>query len=466
MRAWTMVAAALVALADGSVRAQDPVRPSPAPLDADELRREINELRAKERELERRLDARENPPGLPDLAAPRFRFGRGGFVFGTADGKTEIKLRAVVNLDGRFYLGPGAAPDTFLIRRARPFIDGTLFGIVDFRILPDFAQGTPQLLDAYVDIHPAPWLHLRGGRFMVPLGLEWWQKDTTITFTERSLATDLVPYRDIGLLLWGEIGEGTLWYGLMIGNGAPDSGNGPDLDGQSSKDYVGRVFLRPLKLVSRAAFTDLGFGVAGSYGQVTGTATASGLGSYKSVGQESIFTYVSGGGTTAMPIAPALSAGDRWRVSPQLYWYVGPFGLIGEYVMSVQHVSRAGQSTAADVHNRAWNLTASFVLTLERAAYEGVTPHHPVDFRHRWFGALELTLRYSELRIGGEAFPNFADPTASVRAARELAGGLNWYVTDYVKLMLSYHHTSFAGGSPMGDRLPEHAILARLQLAL
>jgi phosphate-selective porin OprO/OprP len=454
------VAAALLALANGSARAE----PSPAPLkdDDSELRREIGELRARQRELERRLDARD---AAPNLSVPWFRFGRGGFVFSTADGKTEIKLRATINLDGRFYLGPGAAPDTFVVRRARPFIDGTLFGIVDFRILPDFAQGQAQLLDAYVDIHPASWLHLRGGRFMVPLGLEWWQKDTTITFAERSLATDLVPFRDIGLMLWGEIGEGTLWYALVIGNGAPDGGNGPDLDGQSAKDYVGRVFLRPLRLVRRASFTDLGLGVAGSYGQVTGTATASALPSYKSVGQQTIFSYVSGG-TATMSIAPVLSAGDRWRVSPQLYWYVGPFGVLAEYVMSVQHVSRAGQSMAGDVHNRAWNLTASFVLTLERASYDGVTPRHPVDFRHRWFGALELTLRYSELRIGAEAFPNFADATASVRAARELAGGLNWYVTDTVKLMFSYHHTNFAGGSPTGDRLPEHAIFARLQLAL
>ena len=41
---------------------------------------------------------------------------------------------------------------------------------------------------------------------------------------ERSLATDLVPYRDIGLMLSGDAGDGTFCYALALLNGAPDSG--------------------------------------------------------------------------------------------------------------------------------------------------------------------------------------------------------------------------------------------------
>lgn len=445
--------------------------PDAPPIEGDAIRRELEELKAKQQELERRLEASlARPPAVSDPGGLRLRFGRGGFALGTADGKTEVRLRAVFNLDFRAYFAADT-PDTFLVRRARPFIEGTLFDVIDVRIMPDFALGQPQLLDAYAELRPWQWLRLRGGRFMIPVGLEWLQKDTTITFAERSLATDLVPYRDIGVMLSGDIG-GILCYALALVNGAPDGGNGPDLDPQSAKDYVARLFLRPLKRTRVATWTDLGFGVAGSYGSVKGTATSSNLPTYRSVGQQPIFTYrgappgaplstmsgaASDGGTAA--------AGDRWRLTPQLYWYLGPVGLLAEYVISSQRLQRLGMT--ADIQNQAWNLTASFVMTLERATYEGVVPRHPVDFRHLAFGAFELTMRYSELRLDDNAFPNFADPDTSVRAAREFAGGLNWYVTDVVKIMLSFHRTDFLGGAPNGgNRDAENVLFTRFQLAL
>jgi phosphate-selective porin OprO/OprP len=158
------------------------------------------------------------------------------------------------------------------------------------------------------------------------------------------------------------------------------------------------------------------------------------------------------------------AAGARWRVAPQLYWYIGPIGLLAEYVVSSQRVQRL--DAVADLQNRAWNLAASFVLTLEHAAYEGVVPQHPIDFRHKNFGAFELAGRYSELRLDPAAFPMFAVPGTSVQSARELAGGLNWYMTDFVRIMLSFEHTEFVGGAPNGDREPENALLGRLQIAL
>jgi phosphate-selective porin OprO/OprP len=143
---------------------------------------------------------------------------------------------------------------------------------------------------------------------------------------------------------------------------------------------------------------------------------------------------------------------------------VGPFGLLGEYAVSSQRVERMEAIT--DLQHRAWNVTASLVLTGERAAYEGVVPLHPIELHHSGVGALEIVGRYSELRFDPDAFPIFADPTISVAVARELAGGLNWYMTDFVRLMLTFEHTEFAGGAAGGNRTPEDALLGRLQLAL
>jgi phosphate-selective porin OprO/OprP len=479
----------------GTALAQDPAPPKPQPTPEELLRREVDELAARQKELERRLSATEaretrlasenrlanearlslearlaselkaraDATAAAEGSAMRFHFGRGGFVFGTADGKTEVRMRAVLNFDGRAYFGDvQPIPDTFLIRRARPFIEGTLFDLIDFRIMPDFAQGTPQLLDAYVELHPWKWLKLRGGRFMVPVGLEWNQKDTVIMLAERSLATDLVPYRDLGLTLGGEIGLGKLCYSVGILNGAPDGANGPDFDPQTAKDYIARLFVRPFRGTKAGAWTDLGFGMAASYGSAMGTAASSNLASYKSPGQLAFFNYIN---DATMPTTAVVASGDRWRAAPQAYWYLGPVGLLAEYVYSSQQVQRADQR--ATIENQAWNLTASFVLTLERNAYEGIAPKHPVDFHHKAFGAFEIVLRYSELRIDAEAFPTYADPNKSARSARELAGGINWHLTESLKVMLSFHRTDFVGGAPMGgDREPENTVLSRLQLAL
>jgi phosphate-selective porin OprO/OprP len=402
------------------------------------------------------------PPEAPIV--PRFHLGRDGFTFGTADGQNELRVRAVVQFDARVYVaGDKAIPDTLLIRRARPYIEGTLFGIVDFRLMPDFAPGQALLQDAYAELHPWRWLRLRAGKFKSPFGHEFLQSDTTLPLLERSLATDLVPFRDTGVMLSGDIGGGTFSYAAAVLDGAADGANGSDVITQDAKDYVGRIFIRPLRAVRNASWINLGFGVAGSYGKFRGSAAPALLPSYRSTGQLPMFSYLAA--TAIAPDGAALPTGEHWRVSPQLYLYLGPFGLLSEYVMSTHRVRRLDNTATID--NKAWNVTASFMLTLEHASYEGVVPRRPIDFKHRNFGAFELALRYSELRIDTQAFPDFADPSVSAREAREFAAGINWHLTEFTKIMVSYHRTDFVGGAADGgDRESENAILMRLQLAL
>jgi phosphate-selective porin OprO and OprP len=80
-------------------------------------------------------------------------------------------------------------------------------------------------------------------------------------------------------------------------------------------------------------------------------------------------------------------------------------------------------------------------------------------------GALELVARYGELRISDEAFPVFADPARSARRATEWGVGFNWYLERRVKVAANYIRTAYDGGSAIGDRDTEHAILTRFQVA-
>src|SRR5438067_12252863 len=54
---------------------------------------------------------------------------------------TSIRLRPVLQADGRFFLQGGT--NTLLARRIRPAIEATFFDRLDVRITPELAQSTP-----------------------------------------------------------------------------------------------------------------------------------------------------------------------------------------------------------------------------------------------------------------------------------------------------------------------------------
>ena len=76
-------------------------------------------------------------------AAPRVTAGRDGFSLQSADKAFQLKLRGYTQADGRFYTSDRSTgmADTFVMRRVRPVLEGTIFGNVDFRLMPDFGEG-------------------------------------------------------------------------------------------------------------------------------------------------------------------------------------------------------------------------------------------------------------------------------------------------------------------------------------
>ena len=183
-----------------------------------------------------------------------------------------MRLKGLVQTDGRFFLSDSAFPvtNTFFLRRARPILEATVGKYLEFRLMPDFGQGTTVLFDAYTDVKVSPAFAVRVGKFKPPVDLERLQSASDIVFAERALATNLAPNRDVGLQLSGDISTGTFTWQAGIFNGVPDLGNG-DGDVSDAKDFVGRVFLQPFK---HGSLTGLGFGVAGSTGIERGTTAA------------------------------------------------------------------------------------------------------------------------------------------------------------------------------------------------
>jgi len=372
-------------------------------------------------------------------------YGPDGAGVVSADGKFQFRFRPIIQADGRFFLNDGT--NTFLLRRVRPLMEGTVFEFFDWRLMPELA-GTPNVQDAYVNIRLFREIQLRGGKFKPPVGFERLMSDPDLPFLERGLPTNLVPDRDIGVQLHGDVLGGTVVYALGYFNGTGDGVNG-DNDNNDKKDLAGRVMIRPFQPTFATALRKLGLGMAATRGTHVGA-----LPPYRTPAQTTFFQYADG----------VIAGGTHRRLAPQAYYYFGPFGIFGEYTRSTQIVAAPGTSTR--LNHESWQVVASFFLTGEEASAGTVTPKLPLDPRRFGTGAVELVARYGELRIDEDTFRlRMADPTKSARKATDWGVGANWHMARNFKLMLDYAHTSFDGGSATGDRPSEIVILTRLQAA-
>jgi hypothetical protein len=87
------------------------------------------------------------------VSNPQIFAGPGGFSFQSPDGANQIRFHGEFDFDGRFYndnLTPDGSRSTWLLRRARPIIEGTFANMFDFRFNPDFAGGKTVIQDAFV----------------------------------------------------------------------------------------------------------------------------------------------------------------------------------------------------------------------------------------------------------------------------------------------------------------------------
>ena len=508
-RTAALVAAGLLWLPSPALRAQS--------TSDEELRNEIQELRQKLERLEQKLEQQSQtqtapaPPAPPEALQQRVdeldqqvrilgrkqeiqqeelatkakespvvsSVGERGVSFRSADGRNEIRLRGVFQADQRFFLGDSIGTDTFVLRKVRPIIEGTVADIYDFRIMPDFGNGKAVLQDAYAAARFAPWAKLTVGKMKQPIGLERLQQDVDTRFVERAFPTDIAPNRDIGVDLHGDLLERTLEYDIGYFHGVADGGSSDafnaEQDNNNDKDWAARIFATPFRN-SISPLQGLGLGASFNYANFggsagTGTVQTTNLPTYPTPAQLTFFTYRTNGANASY------ASGERLRFSPQAYWYWGPFGALAEYIVVQQDVARLltnGTTRQARLSNNAWQLQLSYMLTGEDETFGSIKPARPFELGKAGWSAWEVAGRYSELNVDDKAFANgvnsFADPTVSARSAKEWSVGLNWYLNWYVKLQLDYSRTKFqwGGGGTVAaplDRPDEQLIFGRVQLA-
>jgi len=408
--------------------------------------------------VDRKLEVQQDSTQEEALTRPVVEVGPQGFFIRSKDNSYNLRIGGYMQADGRFYLSePKPTGSEFLIRRLRPYFEGTVGKYYDFRFMEDFGQGTTILEDAYADIHYWPEFRLRVGKFKEPVGLERLEEDRALKFVERGLPTDLVPDRDLGFNFHGDLFAQRVEYALGLFNGTADNTATADGDNNDGKDFAARIFVHPFGDTSLEYVRQLGFGIAGTYGDERSTTIDS---SYKSTGQNVFFSYAKG----------VVAAGPRYRISPQADYYWKSFGLLGEFVQNTQRLllppSTGKAAHPRTISNQAWQLAATYLLTGEDATYGQVKPRRNFDPIGGGIGAWEVVARIDDLQIDRDVYKyGLASASTSSREAFEWALGVNWYLNPNVKMQFDYEHTGFRYGAAKGhDRPDESAVLSELQL--
>ncbi|HET7537348.1 MAG TPA: porin [Candidatus Didemnitutus sp.] len=420
-----------------------------------DLRTQLQTLEQKIRVLERKQEIKDEDAAAAAKTTSKVAVTDKGFKLSSADNANSITFGGLVQLDSRLFFGDdgqGLVNNSFVLRRARIITQGTFASIYSFQLVPEFGGGsataasTPSILDANLGVTISPALQFKFGKFKSPVGLELLQSDSWTFFNERSLVTNLVPNRDLGVQAGGTLFDGTVNYAAGIFGGVADGATSTNADFDNEKDGVARVFVTPFKNSAGSPVQGLSFGISGSLGREK---TASGrTAGYKTDGQQTFFTYN----------AATIADGQSWRISPQLDYRNGAFGLIGEYVLSTVNVRPSATGAKAELQNKAWQVAAGYVLTGEDSSYNGVSPRTNFNFSSGSWGAFEVTGRFANLKIDDAAFPLFASAANSADEATAWGLGVNWYLSKVVAFKIDYYQTKF-GAAPGAPAIPTNAVL-------
>ena len=381
--------------------------------------------------------------------------GENGFVIRTDDGQFQLRVGGDIQINSQFFDARsevGAPPaESFYVRRMRALVVGTVAERFDFRLMPNWGFGQASLQDAFLNARFAESFKVRAGKFKPPVGLEFLQSPNNLFLYERAYPTGLVPGRDVGVMIYGSVFDQRLDYAAGIFNG-PVDGQSLNVDTNDAKDVMARLFARPFRTAD-SVIDGIGIGIAATIGDETvGGAGQSNLPNYRTPGRQTFFSY--------RPNAQA--DGQRTRIAPQGYWYAGPFGVMGEYVLSQQEV-RAGESTA-DLTNQSWQVSISQVLTGEDASYGRVRPDNPYNGDGQW-GAFELAARLHGIQVDSDAFPTFANPETTAESALTWGLGLSWYATANVRFSANYERTTFDSATDDASFDDEGMFIGRFQIA-
>ena len=347
-----------------------------------------------------------------------------GLRLDSADGKFKLKVGgrimndwAVYSTDEELRRQFGRIGDGSEFRRARLFMEGSVYGNIKYKFQYDFASSDP-FKDAYIQIKKVPMAgNFTVGHFKEPFSLEELTSSKYITFMERSLPNVFSSGRNLGVRL-----------------------NRSFMDKRATAAFG---FFRQ----GNPADTSSTFGNSGTYNATTRLTM---LPWYVEKGRQLVhlgLSYRHAFHDENEPIrfrqrpeahlGPRLVETPRFHVedvdyfAPEVALVYGPASLQFEWMSAL-----ADRPTGEDLHYNGYYIFGSFFLTGEHrpyktssGAFNRVKPKKNFDWKGG-YGALELAARYSMIDLN--------DEDMNGGELSNFTFGVNWYLNPNVRIMLNY----------------------------
>ncbi len=382
---------------------------------------------------------------------------RPSIVFGE---DVSIDIKGRVQFDTRRF-DPQVDEEEFDVRTLRVGLKGDLTSHFDWEIEREieelFDEGVTesqielgvvqpkwrfsQWKDVFINWTTFDGFRVKAGRFKMPFGLEQNTSVSDLDFSYRTLGSvKIAPGRDTGVMVYGELLDGSLIYEAGVFDDDGDNGEleqerfvveGEDLEG-IGPSYAARVVGEPfrrLPVPERLKGAEVGIAYTRAY-------IPEGLNSLRG---EDLWGYDF--------FEPVYVQGHRQRLGLQWDWSPGPTGFRAEWMQSrEQRLEQSNRNeNLSDFIGTAWYASATWIITGEDKDSD-VTPNNPLF--QGGLGLFEIGARYDQLTFKsaattGTAFRNPRSDFLLPNSASTITFGVNWLVNRWVKVVANGFRQSY-----------------------
>ncbi len=370
-----------------------------------------------------------------------------GFEIRSNDDEFILQFHNLTQFEYRGYEQGGQAPvhDTFDFPRQWFMFSGRVGKPIGYFVSLANGFDAITLLDAFMDFTWDPRLQLRAGRFKTPFTYEFFVEPVQgLLSPERSVFfNNFGQNRDLGVMAYGRLLDKKLDYAVGIFNGARNT----LVDQNDAKSVSAFLNWKPFGDEEETLLENFNIGGSVFAGHQDNIPIP-----------QTLRTAVPTTGNAVAGI-PFLAFNNNVRESGDMTfwdlhtaWFYRQLSVIGEWGSGFQDYALASNLQArTHLPVQSFYVQAGYFLTGETASSVGIVkPLRPFDLRkgHFGLGAVELTGRYAYMDIGREVFTNgLADANLWTNRLSLTDVGLNWHLTQYLKVYLDWQHGDF--GSPV-----------------
>lgn len=377
-------------------------------------------------ELPQKVADVEKKVGKKNFLAP---YWKSGLRLDSADGKFKLKIGGRVQNDWTIYGTDeelrrqfGRIGDGTEFRRARLFMEGSVYGNVKYKFQYDFASSDP-FKDAYIQVKKLPMVgNFTIGHFKEPFSLEELTSSKYITFMERSLPNAFSQGRNLGVRFNRSFMDkrATAAFGFFRDGSPTDAPFGPD----GIYNATTRFTFLPWYQEKGRQLLHAGFSYSHAFHNLTRE--------HGEVVKSDRFRQRPEAHLGPRLVeTPKFAAEEIDYINPEVALVYGPASLQFEWMSAL-----VNRESGDDLHYNGFYGFASYFLTGEHrpyktssGAFDRVKPKNDFDGKGGW-GALEFAARYSVIDLN--------DEDVNGGEMQNVTVGFNWYLNSNVRLMFNY----------------------------